>query len=147
MMQNVGMGAQVAEQVGSAGQSLGMIAPPAPAPAVIGGEGGAPTGAPAAPPSGGAAAASAPPAASGGGLPAGIDLNSALAALGGGDMAGGPVPQGGGNVDPEEAKEIKRMLRAIMMRLDKIEDTVGKPKKITIQRKDGKITGASASAE
>lgn len=142
-IQQIAGGAAAAEQVGNAGQALGLIAPPAPGMAVTGGGGEA--AAPSAPPASGAAAASGG-APAGGGLPAGIDLGAMLSGLGGGEMA----PGGAATATPAdnvELQELRRMMRMLMRKIDTLEAAIKEPKKISISRnKDGKITGASAEA-
>jgi hypothetical protein len=130
----VGAGAAVAEQVGNAGQALGLIQPPAPA-------GSAPAGASGEAPTQGAAPGGAP-----GGMPQGIDLSGALAALGGG--AGGAPPAQGAPVMPApnaELLEMRQMMKRMSMQLTMLEEAITKPKKITVTRDaKGKITGATS---
>lgn len=138
-MMKVGGAAQTAEQVGNAGQALGIIQPPAPA-------GRAPAG-------GGAPAEGAPAAAApAGGLPEGIDMSAALAALGGSAAAAGGMPQQGAPAMPTPASpellEMRQMMRRMMMMMSNLEEAVSKPKRISVTRdKSGKITGATAGHE
>mgnify|MGYP003897071883 CR=1 FL=1 len=136
----IGMGAGVAEQVGKAGQSLGLITPPGKA-AAQQGAGGAPAAQGQVP----AAPVSTPMPLPGGGqanIPAGIDMGGALAALG----------QGGGGEDMVAAlnadvQELRMMLRRMAMQMSNIEDAVTRPKRVKIEKdKAGKITGASISS-
>jgi hypothetical protein len=140
-MAMVGTGAGVAEQVGKAGQSLGLITPPGKAAAAQGG-----AGAPAQVPQGAGPATTPMPLPGGGqaNIPAGIDMGGALAALGGG--------AGGGSEDmvaslSAEVQELRMMLRRMAMQMSNIEDAVTRPKKVRIDKdKNGKITGASISS-
>lgn len=136
----IGMGASLAEQVGKAGQSLGMIAPPGKgAPAPQGAAGGAAQPAPAQP-GGGALALP-----SGGGMPAGIDMGGALQALGGmGAESGGEDMMASIGA---EMQELRAMMRRLAMQMSNIEDAVTRPKRVKIEKdKSGKIIGASVSA-
>jgi hypothetical protein len=138
-MAQIGMGAGVAEQVGKAGQSLGMIMPPGKALAAAPQGAGGSAPAPAAPASGGGAMAL-----PSGGMPAGIDMGGALQALGG--MGGG----GGEDMIAQlsgELQEMRAMMRRLAMQMSNIEDAVTRPKRVKIEKdKSGKIVGASISA-
>jgi hypothetical protein len=104
----VGEGAAVAEQVGNAGQALGLIPPPArPGQAGASGEASAEAGAAAAPQ----------------GVPQGIDLSAALQAIGGGAAGGAPAqgaPAPSGDIEAE-MKEMRMMMRRMMAMISSIE--------------------------
>ena len=138
----IGMGAGVAEQVGKAGQSLGLITPPGKAAAAQG------AGAPAGPPQAGAAPAPTPMPLPGGGtanIPAGIDMGGALSALGG--AGAGPGAEDMVASLSAEMQDLRMMLRRLAMQMSNIEDAVTRPKKVKIEKdKSGKITGASISS-
>lgn len=141
----IGGGAMAAEQVGKAGQALGMIAPPAKPSG-----GGAPAQgapAPAAPsgalplPSGGAAAQ----AAGGPAMQSGADIGGLIQALGAGGGApaqAAPVPlqaSGGNNQE--------MLLRRILNELSELNETMQQPRKIALEKdKSGKLTGATSTA-
>jgi hypothetical protein len=149
-IQQIGAGGMAAEQVGKAGQALGMIAPPGKgAPA-----GGAPAeGGGAAPPPGPAPSgamplpSAAPASGPGGGGPAmqgGADISGLIAALGAGAAAGGgqpaPVQSSGGNTS-------EMLLRRILNELAALNETMQQPRKISLEKgKDGKLSGATATA-
>jgi hypothetical protein len=154
MMQQVTGGAMAAEQVGKAGQALGVIAPPArPSAGGGGGSGGqSAEGAAPAPAQGGAQ-----PAGGGAGMPPGVDMGAAVQAIQG--MMGGageqvdaetPVtmatraPSGAAALNPEIA-ELKQMMRMLVMQMSIMQEEMSKPREISINRdKNGKITGASS---
>jgi hypothetical protein len=148
MLQQVTGGAMAAEQVGKAGQALGMITPPGKAAAAGGGGQGAPQGA--------------APAQSGGaqplpqGMPAGVDMGAAIQAVqgmmgGAGEQLDAETPitmatrapsQAGPN--PEIA-ELKQMMKMLAMQVSILADEISKPKEISVKRDSkGKIIGASS---
>lgn len=145
----IGAGGMAAEQVGKAGQALGMIAPPGKgAPA----GGGAPAEGGAAPPPGPApsgalplpSSGAAPQAAAGPAMQGGADIGGLIAALGAGGGApqqAQPVPlqtSGGNNSD--------MLLRRILNELAALNETMQQPRKIALEKgKDGKLTGATAT--
>jgi hypothetical protein len=135
VMGKIGMGAGIAEQVGKAGQSLGLITPPGKAPA-------APQqGAPAQ----GAAPAALPAPAGPAGMPEGIDMGAALQAIQGGAPGGGAEEMVASL--SAEMQEMRMMLRRLTMQLSNIEEAVSRPKRVRIEKdKSGKITGASISS-
>lgn len=144
-MSQIGMGAGIAEQVGKAGQSLGLITPPGKAAAAAGQPAGG--GAPAQAQTGAAPAPTGVPLPGGGtaNIPAGIDMEGALQAMGG----MGASESGGEDMVASlsaEVQELRMMLRRMAMQMSNIEDAVTRPKRVKIEKdKSGKIVGASIS--
>lgn len=132
----IGMGAQVAEQAGKAGQALGIIPPPAkPGAAPQAGQPAAPAPSGAQPLQGGAV-----PQASAQGLPAGIDMSGLAGMLGGAGQE--PAQAEPAALSAEDGKQILRMLRTISYRLDDIEQEVTRPNKAVPARDRGRKDAA-----
>jgi hypothetical protein len=148
MIAQVGAGGMAAEQVGKAGQSLGLITPPgkgAPAPQGNGGEaasaapppGPAPSGALPLP-SGGAA----PQAAGGPAMQQGADISGLIQAL----AAGGGAPQQEPvALQASSGNASEMLLRRILNELASLNETMQQPRKIDLQKdKSGKLVGATS---